>query len=58
MIKQARLILLKSMTLPTTVADDDPKLSGLTPPWKEQLRAKSKELLIDEEVRRRKCVLG
>jgi len=55
-IKQARIVLLKAMTLPTTLTNDDPKLSGLTPPWKEQMRAKSKELLIDEEVRRRKAI--
>ena len=54
MIKQARIILLKSLNLPTTLEDDDVKLQDVTPPFKEQLRAKSKEMLIDEEVRRRK----
>ena len=53
-IKQARIILLKSLNLPTTLEDDDVKLQDVTPPVKEQLRAKSKEMLIDEEVRRRK----
>ena len=53
-IKQARIILLKSLNLPTTLEDDDVKLQDVTPPFKEQLRAKSKEMLIDEEVRRRK----
>lgn len=56
MIKQARVTLLKEMNLPTTVEDNDPRLKNLTPLWKQQLRAKSKELLIEEEVRRRKCV--
>ncbi|GJE88630.1 DnaJ-domain-containing protein [Phanerochaete sordida] len=55
-IKQARVTLLKEMNLPTTLEDNDSKLKGLTPPWKQQLRAKSKELLIEEEVRRRKAV--
>ena len=47
-------VLLKTLGLPTTARDDDPKLKGLTPPWRQQLLAKSKEFLIDEEVRRRK----
>ncbi|CAL1716343.1 unnamed protein product [Somion occarium] len=55
-IRQARVVLLKSQNLPSTLQDDDPKLQELIPPWKEQLRAKSKEMLIDEEVRRRKAV--
>lgn len=55
-IKQARVTLLKGMNLPTTLEDNDPKLKNLTPPWKQQLRAKSKELLIEEEVRRRKAI--
>ncbi|THH33242.1 hypothetical protein EUX98_g963 [Antrodiella citrinella] len=55
-IKQARIELLREMTLPTNLTDDDSKLSGLTPSWKEQMRAKAKEMLIDEEVRRRKAV--
>ena len=53
-ITQARVALLRDLGLPNTARDDDPKLKGLTPPWRQQLRAKSKELLIDEEVRRRK----
>lgn len=57
-IRQARVMLLKAMTLPTTLEDNDPKLDDLTPPWKEQIRIKSKELLIDEEVRRRKSVIS
>jgi len=55
-IKQARILILKSLTLPITLEDDDPRIKELTPPWKEQLRAKAKEMLIDEEVRRRKAV--
>ncbi|KAH8099968.1 DnaJ-domain-containing protein [Cristinia sonorae] len=55
-IKQARIELLKTLSLPTSLENNDPKLSQLTPPWKEQLRAKSKEMLIDEEVRRRKAI--
>ena len=42
--------------MPTSTPDDHPRLKGLIPPFKAQLRAKSKELLIEEEVRRRRCV--
>jgi len=55
-INQARAILLKGLYLPTNTPDDNPKLKELNPPYKVQLRAKSKELLIDEEVRRRKAI--
>ncbi|EMD33532.1 hypothetical protein CERSUDRAFT_118105 [Gelatoporia subvermispora B] len=55
-ITQARVVILKTLNLPTTIADDDPRLKTLVPPFREQLRSKSKEFLIDEEVRRRKAV--
>jgi len=55
-INQARSIVLKSLNLPTTTAPGDPKLQGLEPPFKVRLRAQSKLLLIDEEVRRRKAI--
>ncbi|KAI0734116.1 DnaJ-domain-containing protein [Fomitopsis betulina] len=53
---QARVVLLKSLQLPTTTADNDPKLKELSPPWRQQFLAQAKELLIEEEVRRRKAV--
>lgn len=55
-INQARVVLLKNLGLLPTTHDDDPKLKGLTPSWRQQILAKSKEFLIDEEVRRRKAV--
>ncbi|CCM01394.1 uncharacterized protein FIBRA_03445 [Fibroporia radiculosa] len=55
-INQARAVLLKSLSLPTTTSNGDSRLKDLTPPWRQQLLAKAKELLIDEEVRRRKAV--
>ncbi|KAH9972818.1 DnaJ-domain-containing protein [Lactifluus volemus] len=55
-INQARSILLKGLSLPTSTPDDHPKLKGLTPPFKAQLRQKSKDLLIEEELRRRRAV--
>lgn len=53
-VNQARAVLLKSLSLPATTSNSDPRLKDLTPPWRQQLLAKAKELLIDEEVRRRK----
>ena len=44
------------MNLPTSVTDDDARLKDLTPSWKQQLRSMSKDMLIEEEVRRRKYV--
>jgi len=55
-INQARTLLLKSLNLPTTIPPSDPRLKSLNPPWRQQLLAKAKELLIDEEVRRRKAI--
>ncbi|KJA26410.1 hypothetical protein HYPSUDRAFT_36730 [Hypholoma sublateritium FD-334 SS-4] len=55
-IQQAQTLVLKSLNLPTTTATTDPKLQGLDPPFKVRLRAQSKLLLIDEEVRRRKAI--
>lgn len=55
-IHQARVLILKALNLPLTTQDDDPKLKSpiIIPPFKAQLRQQSKDLLIDEEVRRRK----
>ncbi|KAH9850373.1 hypothetical protein C2E23DRAFT_836253 [Lenzites betulinus] len=55
-IHQARAVLLKSHNLPPNTPDDEPRVKALTPPWKQQFLAKAKEMLIDEEVRRRKAV--
>ena len=66
-IASARTTLLRSLSLPTGLMDDDPRLhnladdpkmqeQGLTTPWKIMLREKIKEVLIEEEVRRRKSV--
>ncbi|KAG2147541.1 DnaJ-domain-containing protein [Suillus clintonianus] len=55
-IAEARLQLLRSHGFSTSTQDDDPKLRGLVPSFKVQLRAKVKDLLIEEEVRRRKAI--
>ncbi|KAG8879296.1 hypothetical protein FRB97_001779 [Tulasnella sp. 331] len=53
---QARALVLKSLTLPLTVDDDDSRLTALQPGFQERLQQQTKELLIDEEVRRRKAM--
>jgi DnaJ family protein C protein 8 len=64
-IASARSTLLRSLSLPPNLTDDDPRIKnlasdptmvaqGLTTPWKLMLREKVKEVLIDEELRRRK----
>ena len=55
-ITQARNMVLKALNLPTSISDSDPRLLGIEPPYKFRVRAQSKELLIEEEVRRRKFV--
>ncbi|KAL1663807.1 hypothetical protein GGF50DRAFT_102582 [Schizophyllum commune] len=55
-IRQARIVVLKFLSLPTNTPDNDPALTSLNPSFSARLRAQAKEMLIDEEVRRRKCV--
>jgi hypothetical protein len=56
-IAEARLQLLRNLGFSTSTQDDDPKLRALVPPFKVQLRAQTKDLLIEEELRRRKSVV-
>ena len=53
-VKQARADVLRSHGLPTTLEDSDSRVKILVPPFRQQVRAKAKEMLIEEEVRRRK----
>ncbi|KAF7970066.1 hypothetical protein HWV62_3466 [Athelia sp. TMB] len=57
-ILEARVTLLREFVppLPVSTLDSDPALTALGKEWKARLRAKSKELLIEEEVRRRKAI--
>ncbi|KAL1673178.1 hypothetical protein EV122DRAFT_270873 [Schizophyllum commune] len=55
-IRQARIVVLKSLSLPTNTPDNDPALTSLNPSFSARLRAQAKEMLIDEEVRRRKAI--
>ncbi|KAG9127877.1 hypothetical protein FRC07_008145 [Ceratobasidium sp. 392] len=53
---EARAQTLKENTLPAGTSDTDPRVLVLVPSFKDQVRAKAKDILIDEEVRRRKAV--
>ncbi|KAN0092960.1 hypothetical protein V8E55_003744 [Tylopilus felleus] len=66
-IASARTTLLRALSLPSNLTDDDPRLKnladdpkmmaqGLTTPWKIMLKEKVKEVLIEEELRRRKAI--
>lgn len=56
-INQARIAILKSLNLPTSTADNDPVLREIgEPSFKVRVRAKAKDMLIEEELRRRKYV--
>jgi DnaJ family protein C protein 8 len=55
-IMEARILLLREFNppLPASTPDSDPALKALGKQWKAMMRAKCKDMLIDEEVRRRK----
>jgi len=54
-VNQARIELLRSLNLPTSTKEDHFKIRELNPPWKHQLRDKTKTMLIEEELRRRRA---
>jgi len=55
-IKEARILVLRSMNLPQSITDDDDRLKHELPAFREKVKAKSKEVLIEEEVRRRTAI--
>ncbi|KAJ7650189.1 DnaJ domain-containing protein [Roridomyces roridus] len=55
-IAQSRSLILKSLSLPLNTPSTDPALRRLEPSFKVRMRAQTKELLIDEELRRRKAI--
>lgn len=54
-IKDARILVLRSLKVPDTAPDDHPKLVSLSPSLGDRIRVKTKELMIEEELRVRKC---
>jgi len=55
-VTYARLQVLKTHTIPSSAEDSDPRVQALLPPFKEQWALKVKELLIDEELRKRRAL--
>ncbi|CAE6456780.1 unnamed protein product [Rhizoctonia solani] len=53
---EARAQILKENSLPSGTNDTDSRVLGLVPSFKEQIRARARDILIDEEVRRRKAI--
>lgn len=54
-ILHARTELLKALSLPANTPDSDPRIAHLTPSFSDQIKTRTKEILIHEEVRRRKA---
>lgn len=50
----ARMLILRGLNVPTEAPDSHDKLRFLQPTLKERVKQKTKELLIDEELRRRR----
>lgn len=55
-IGDARMLVLRELGLVRTLPDDDPNLVKLDPDLKERVRRKTKEILIDDELRRRRVM--
>ncbi|KAK7033218.1 DnaJ domain-containing protein [Favolaschia claudopus] len=55
-ITQSRSLILKSLSLPPNTPMSDPTLRRLDPSFRVRMRTQTKELLIDEELRRRKAI--
>ncbi|EKM78101.1 hypothetical protein AGABI1DRAFT_42222 [Agaricus bisporus var. burnettii JB137-S8] len=56
-MNQARIEILKSYNLPTNLAHNDPSLRDIVEPsFRVRVRARAKDILIEEEVRRRKAI--
>jgi DnaJ family protein C protein 8 len=55
-IAQSRSLILKSLSLSLTTPSTDPALRRLDPSFRVRMRTQTKELLIEEELRRRKAI--
>lgn len=55
-VMDARLMVLKELGLPFSTASDDPRTASLVPSWEDRVRAATKELMVDDELRRRKAI--
>ncbi|EJD49085.1 chaperone regulator [Auricularia subglabra TFB-10046 SS5] len=56
LITRARTDILKANGVPASTPTNDYRVANIMPPFKTQLRARVKDMLIDDEVRRRKAI--
>ncbi|PWN96717.1 DnaJ-domain-containing protein, partial [Tilletiopsis washingtonensis] len=52
----ARVMVLQDMKLPADVAAEDERLQDLVPSFEERVRKRTKELMVDDELRRRRSI--
>lgn len=52
-LRAARVDTLKLMNLPTSISDDDHRLDDVRLSFKEKLRLRCKQILVEDEARRR-----
>lgn len=50
----ARILCLKELGLPSSIASDDERLLHLVPSFDERVRKGTKEIMIDDELRKRR----
>lgn len=55
-VVSARVLCLKELGLPSDTAPDDRRLQGLIPSFDERVRKGTKEIMIDDELRKRRAV--
>ena len=53
-VMEARVLVLRELSLPADTPGDDERIRGLRPPFEEMVRKKTKEVMVDDELRRRK----
>lgn len=49
-------MVLKELGLPFSTTSDDPRTNNLIPSWEDRIRRATKELMVDDELRRRKAI--
>lgn len=55
-VMSARILCLRELGLPANIDSNDDRLSGLMPSFDERVRKGTKEMMIDDEVRRRRAI--
>lgn len=53
-VMSARIMILQELKLPSDIGNDDARLADLQPTLEERVRKRTKELMVDDELRRRR----